>query len=147
MKSDYNQIARVKKTPQQEEEQAAAIIRKGQNLTELVDDLEALRRRVAVEAKHKDIEYVRKTDRVINTILTTLTEHEEDFKNSILRMLKEGKMRDFKELMVAFGVTVDKREALLGFDETRSMKKRKFRLKVAFKGADGSQAGIMVEGD
>ena len=79
MKSDYNQIARVKKTPQQEEEQAAAIIRQGRNLTELVDDLEALRRRVAVEAKHKDIEiYARRIGNKYDFNHTY--EHEIDFK-------------------------------------------------------------------
>ena len=63
------------------------------------------------------------------------------------RMLKEGKGKDLQAIMIALGITLDKREQLLGFDESRMRRGegKRTQFKVVFKGADGSQAGVSVE--
>lgn len=115
------------------------------DLNELNKQLDLLRRGVAVDSRRKDLLYIRKLDVVIDTVLSGIIDNQKELLSAINKMLKKGDMRGMKDLMVAFGVAVDKRESLLGFDETRHMKKRRMNLKVVFKGADGSQAGVSVE--
>lgn len=130
-----------------EEETAIEIYEEMDKLTVLSKDLEHIRQQVALEARRKDIDYVRKMDVVIDTILTTLTENKQKLSEAIVDMLDKGNMKALKELMVAFAVTVDKREAILGFDETRHARKRRMNLRVMFKGPDGTQAGVSIEQD
>ncbi len=115
------------------------------DLTAITQRLDDIRKEVAVEARRKDIDYIRKMDVVMDTILTTLEDNKDKLSAAILEMLEKGNMKGLKELMVAFAVTVDKREGMLGFDETRQARKRRMNLRVMFKGPDGTQAGVSIE--
>jgi flagellar capping protein FliD len=50
--------------------------------------------------------------------------------------------------MISLGITLDKREKLLSFDEERLKRNdggKRTQFRVVFKGSDGSQAGVSVE--
>lgn len=140
-------IERIKKTPLQEREQAIEMYEESDRLSELMKQLIELRREAMIIAKQKDIEYIDKLDNVIRTILEVLVDGQEDIADSIKRIIQEGNAKAFKELMIALGIVIDKRESLLGFDETRSRKeeKKKLRLRVLFNGPDGTRAGVSYE--
>lgn len=107
-------------------------------------ELEKEREVQALEARLKDIGYIRKLDEVSETILDVLLE-DNRLVNYLKKALADGNARAIQHIMVALGVTLDKREKLLGYDETRAAQTKKTHFKVLFKGADGSQAGVSVE--
>lgn len=137
---------RVKKTQQQEELQAIALNKQMENLSELTRKLEEMREEAALKARYNDIDYVEKLDQFIATVLDTLTDNKKTLEKSIIKMLEKGEVKKLKELMVALGISIDKRETFLGYDESRRGKdRRKLRLQVVWKGTDGSQAGVNIE--
>ena len=107
-------------------------------------ELEKRREVQALEARMKDLGYIRKLDEVSETILDILLE-DGRLTNYLKKILDSGNVRAIQHIMVALGVTLDKREKLLGYDETRLKQTKKTQFKVLFKGADGSQAGVSVE--
>ena len=107
-------------------------------------ELEKQREVQALEARMKDLGYIRKLDEVSETILDILLE-DGRLTNYLKKILDSGNVRAIQHIMVALGVTLDKREKLLGYDETRLKQTKKTQFKVLFKGADGSQAGVSVE--
>lgn len=146
MSKSLDMKKRVKKTTQQEESQAIKLNHQMENLSELAKRLEDMREEAALKARHKDIDYVEKLDDFISTVLDTLIGNRKTLEKSIVKMLEKGEIKKLKELMVALGISVDKRENLLGYDETRrGADKRKLRLRVVWKGTDGSQGGVDVE--
>ncbi len=135
----------VKKTPEQEKKEAVAMYDEIESLTDIMQKIEQLRKEVVLEARRSDIGYVRKIDIILETVLETLTENKDMLSKAVVESLRKASMKDLRELMVAMGVAIDKREMLLGFDETRRMRKRKMNLRVIFKGPNGTQAGVSVE--
>ncbi len=117
------------------------------DLSEINKELDLLRRSTAVDARRKDIRYIRQLDEIMDTMLTGIIENKDDLRQAIKSIIQKGNLKLLKDLMIAFGVAIEKRESLLGFDETRQMKKRKMNLKVVFRGADGTQAGVSIEQD
>ena len=107
-------------------------------------ELEKRREVQALEARLKDIGYIRRLDEVSETILDVLLE-DDRLVNYLKKILDSGNVRAIQHVMVALGVTLDKREKLLGYDATRAAQMKKTQFKVLFKGTDGSQAGVSVE--
>ncbi len=107
-------------------------------------ELEKRREVQALEARMKDIGYIRKLDEVSETILDILLE-DGRLTSYLKKILDSGNVRAIQHIMVALGVTLDKREKLLSYDETRLKQTKRTQFKVLFKGADGSQAGVSVE--
>jgi len=99
---------------------------------------------LALEARLKDLKYIQKLDKVSETILDVLLE-DDRLTNYLKKALDSGNVRAIQHVMVALGVTLDKREKLLGYDATRAAQMKKTQFKVLFKGTDGSQAGVSVE--
>jgi|BioPla2DNA2_1021312.scaffolds.fasta_scaffold128426_2 hypothetical protein len=107
-------------------------------------ELEKRREVLALEARLKDLRYIQKLDEVSETILDVLLE-DDRLTNYLKKALDSGNVRAIQHILVSLGVTLDKREKLLGYDETRAAQTKKTQFKVLFKGADGSQAGVSVE--
>ncbi len=107
-------------------------------------ELEKRREVQALEARMKDLRYIQKLDEVSETILNVLLE-DDRLTNYLVKALDSGNVRAIQHILVSLGVTLDKREKLLGYDETRAAQTKKTQFKVLFKGADGSQAGVSVE--
>lgn len=107
-------------------------------------ELEKRREVQALEARMKDLRYIQKLDEVSETILNVLLE-DDRLANYLVKALDSGNVRAIQHILVSLGVTLDKREKLLGYDETRLKQTKKTQFKVLFKGADGSQAGVSVE--
>lgn len=122
---------------------------KEQMLAEIEEEREVLaakREKKSLEARMKDLVYIDNIDQITQKLVDKLLE-EDKLDKFIDRMLEEGKGRDLQAIMIALGITLDKREKLLGFDEERLRRGegKKTMFKVVFKGADGSQAGVSVE--
>lgn len=148
MTDETNIVETVKITPDQEEEKKEVIGKNMESLAAMAEELDELRKEAAVLARKKDIDYVEKIDDFIKTILDTVSEDKEQMKESIRKMIKDGNMKALKEMMVALGISVDKREALLSYDEHRRKKDaKKLKLQVLFRHSDGSQAGVSIEQD
>ncbi len=132
--------------PQKQNTTAIARVERDVEIIDLSkQELEKRREVQALEARLKDIGYIRKLDEVSETILDVLLE-DDRLVDYLKRILDSGNVRAIQHVMVALGVTLDKREKLLGYDETRAAQTKKTQFKVLFKGADGSQAGVSVEG-
>jgi len=125
-----------------------ALARVEQHDIEIVElqkqELEKRREVQALEARLKDLRYIQKLDEVSETILNVLLE-DDRLTNYLVKALDSGNVRAIQHILVSLGVTLDKREKLLGYDETRAAQTKKTQFKVLFKGADGSQAGVSVE--
>ncbi len=131
--------------PQKQNNTALAKVKHDVEMIELSkQELEKQREVQALEARMKDLGYIRKLDEVSETILDILLE-DGRLTNYLKKILDSGNVRAIQHIMVALGVTLDKREKLLGYDETRLKQTKKTQFKVLFKGADGSQAGVSVE--
>jgi hypothetical protein len=122
---------------------------KEQMLAKIEEEREVLvakREKKALEARMKDLVYIDQIDQITAKLVDKLLE-DDKLEKFIDRMLEEGKGRDLQAIMIALGITLDKREKLLGFDEERLRRGegKKTMFKVVFKGADGSQAGVSVE--
>ncbi len=104
----------------------------------------------AMEAREKDLYFVEGLSNISQTIVEKMLESD-NLQKFIDKLLKEGKGKDLQALMISLGITLDKREQLLGYDDTRRQQGlgggRRTKFEVVFKGADGSQAGVRVETD
>jgi hypothetical protein len=122
-----------------------------EKLATLADALEERRQEVALAEREKDIEYIEKVDVLLDGILDAfvdvLKEDNEAFKKSVRKVLESGKLMHLKELMIALGVAMDKREMLLGFDNSRGGNKKRMKLEVVWKSKSGEQCGVRVEAD
>ncbi len=146
MSKNMNMLDRVKKTINDENNQTAEIYEDMDSLVEVSRQLQEMREKAALEARYNDIEYVNKIDDFISTILDSISENQEGLAKTVVKMLEQGDTKRLKDLMVALGISIDKREALLGYDEDRrGGNKRKMRLRVAWKGTDGSEGGVSIE--
>jgi hypothetical protein len=118
------------------------------SLAVYAQDLTEMRKQASIEARKADIDYINKLDRFISTTLEAITEDPETWKEIVKQMLQRGKMRELKDLMVSLGITMDKRESLLAFDDTRvKPSKKKLKLNVVWQGSDGSKMGAQAEVD
>lgn len=114
-------------------------------LEEQKDVLALHREKKSLEARMKDLVYIDQIDQITAKFVDKLLE-EDKLEKFLDRMLEEGKGKDLQAIMISLGITLDKREKLLGFDQERLQRdKKRQTFKVVFKGADGSQAGVSVE--
>ena len=114
-------------------------------LEEQKDVLALHREKKSLEARMKDLVYIDQIDQITAKFVDKLLE-EDKLEKFLDRMLDEGKGKDLQAIMISLGITLDKREKLLGFDQERLQRdKKRQTFKVVFKGADGSQAGVSVE--
>ena len=109
------------------------------------DVLAMKREKKSLEARMKDLVYIDQIDKITGKLVDKLLE-EGKLEDFLDRMLEKGTGKDLQAIMISLGITLDKREKLLGFDTDRLQReKKKTQFKVVFKGADGSQAGVSVE--
>jgi len=134
-------------SPETEVEKKIEMQEKIETLAELSQKLSALQERAGIEAKIKDIKFVQKMDEFAELILDALTEEKETLKTAIKNMIITGNMTKLRELMTAFGITVDKREQLLSFDQSRAANrsKRKLKLQVVWRNNDGDTSAVQAE--
>ena len=106
---------------------------------------------VALIERKKDIEYVEKIDDLLSVFLNSFTEviHEDEklFKGYIRKAFETGKFNQIRDMMISMlGIPLDKREMLLGFDETRQKKRSDHvKLEVVWKNNSGEQCGVRIE--
>jgi translation initiation factor RLI1 len=116
-------------------------------LEEQKDVLALHREKKALEARMKDLVYIDRIDQITAKFVDKLLE-EDKLEKFLDRMLEEGKGKDLQAIMISLGITLDKREKLLSFDEERLKRNdggKRTQFRVVFKGSDGSQAGVSVE--
>ncbi len=136
----------VKLSPMQETERKLELYDEMKSISDINKELESLREKAALVARKKDIDYVLQLDEFIETVLSTLAKDKVALSESISKMISGGNIKLLKELMVAIGITIDKREKLLGFDDQRRRQDgKKLKFEVLWKGGDGSQAGVKIE--
>jgi hypothetical protein len=151
VKSDKFFTENIIKTAEQEKRQIDKVRKELMSLTDMTDKLVERREEFAIESKMNDITYVRALDVLIKNVLDGLVEAVQDEKilNQVIKdTLKEGNFKALKDLMVSFGIVMEKRELLLGFDETRvttAADKKRMKLKIAWQGANGEQNAVQVE--
>lgn len=114
-----------------------------QEIEKVENQLTMERQKMALEARLKDIKYTSELGDLIEIFLETLTEDPKTFKKVIKKIIEKGQMKELKDLMVALGIAIDKREALLGYDEHRQQKKGKMRLQVRWMGS--APGGVQIE--
>lgn len=140
---------KAKKTPEKEKAQALSILDEIGSLSEISEQLSEMRERAALAARRKDIEHVDRLDRMMANILDSILDKFENdpksLSDSIGKIVEKGLMHQLKNLMITLAIAAEKRELLLGFDETRKSKDRRLKLQVVFKGKDGEQAGVSIE--
>jgi len=124
-----------------------------EKLATLANELEERRQEVALTERERDIEYIERMDDMLRSFLNAfaevLQEGEITLKESIKKALENGRFDRIRDMMVAMlGIPMDKREALLSFDETRQKKKGgRMKLEVVWKNNTGEQCGVRVEAD
>lgn len=125
-----------------------------EKMATLANELEERRQMTALAEREKDLEYVEKLDRLLDSFLTALSEvmeeeNGETLKNTLRQALEKGRLNQIKEMVLAMlAIPMDKREALLGFDDTRQKKKGgRMKLEVVWQNNDGNQCGVRVEAD
>jgi len=96
-----------------------------------------------LQARLDDIKYTSELSDLIAIMLEALTDDPKTFKKAIKTVIEKGKMKDLRDLMVALGVAIDKREVLLSYDEYRQAKKSKLKLQVRWMG--GAPGGVQIE--
>lgn len=115
-------------------------------------DLQIRQEQTAIEARYKDLEYLKMLEDIIESAYQALKEVQaetpEKFKEMARKSLSKGDFKQFRELMTALGIAYDKREQLLSFDETRKQKgvgitEFEFR----FASPEGAQMGARVKVD
>jgi len=115
-------------------------------------DLQVRQEQTAIEARYKDLEYLKMLEDIIEGAYQALKEVQaetpEKFKEMVAKSLNKGDFKQFRELMTALGIAYDKREQLLSFDETRKQRgvgitEFEFR----FASPDGAQAGVRMKMD
>lgn len=115
-------------------------------------DLQIRQEQTAIEARYKDLEYLKMLEDIIESAYQALKEVQaetpEKFKEMVRKSLSKGDFKQFRELMTALGIAYDKREQLLSFDETRKQRgvgitEFEFR----FASPDGAQAGVRMKMD
>lgn len=115
-------------------------------------DLKVRQEQTAIEARYKDLEYLKMLEDIVEGAYQALKEVQaetpEKFKEMVTKALNKGDFKQFKELMTALGIVFDKREQLLSFDETRKQKgvgitEFEFR----FASPEGAQMGARVKVD
>jgi len=110
-------------------------------------ELARIREVKAIEARLKDLEYIEKLDQVGESILDILLEDDRMI-NHLKKALESASAKQLQHILVSLGVTLDKREKLLGYDEERAKQglgAKKTKFQVVFRGPDGAQAGVSVE--
>ncbi len=110
-------------------------------------ELARIREVKAIEARLKDLEYIEKLDKVGESILDILLEDDRMVKH-LKKALASASAKQLQHILVSLGVTLDKREKLLGYDEERAKQglgAKKTKFQVVFRGPDGAQAGVSVE--
>lgn len=115
------------------------------SLVTMTQDLIDMRKRASMQARMNDIKYVKQIDEFMGTVLEAITEDKEVLKTAIVNVIKQGKMTQFKHLMTALGIATDKRQMLLGFDETRDSGKQneqKLQLQVVWENEKGGKMGV-----
>lgn len=115
-------------------------------------DLQIRQEQTAIEARYKDLEYLKMLEDIVEGAYQALKEVQaetpEKFKEMVTKALNKGDFKQFRELMTALGIVFDKREQLLSFDETRKQKgvgitEFEFR----FASPEGAQMGARVKVD
>jgi hypothetical protein len=115
-------------------------------------DLQVRQEQTAIEARYKDLEYLKMLEDIIEGAYQALKEVQaetpEKFKEMVAKSLNKGDFKQFRELMMALGIAYDKREQLLSFDDTRKQRgvgitEFEFR----FASPDGAQAGVKMKMD
>ena len=103
---------------------------KRQTIDQSKQELEKRREVLALEARLKDLRYIQKLDEVSETILDVLLE-DDRLTNYLKKALDSGNVRAIQHILVSLGVTLDKREKLLGYDETRAAQTKKTQFKLS----------------
>jgi hypothetical protein len=148
---DKSMMGAIIKTPEDEKKEIEQVRGEILSLAQMTDKLKERRDEFAVEAKLNDIGYIEAMDKLIVCVLDGLTEAVKDEKvlsESVKKIISAGKFRELKELMSAFGIIMEKRELLLGFDQTRAVSaadKKRMKLQVVWKGSNGEQSAVQVE--
>jgi 23S rRNA maturation mini-RNase III len=135
------------KTPVQETEQAIAIQEKMESLAEMHEKLVERQREVALDSRKRDLDIIEKLASVVENILDPLMEEtsKPELKKAIEKIVAAGDFKKLREIMHVVDSALERREALLGFDETREDNRKKCKLRFLFKGKDGSMAGTEIE--
>lgn len=135
------------KTPVQETEQAIAIQEKMESLAEMHEKLVERQREVALDSRKRDLDIIEKLASVVENILDPLMEEtsKPELKKAIEKIVAAGDFKKLREIMYVVDSALERREALLGFDETREDNRKKCKLRFLFKGKDGSMAGTEIE--
>jgi len=113
-------------------------------IEELSEQLDRKRQLAALQAREDDIKHTDQLNELLETMLDALTQDKEAFKKAIAKCVEKGEMKQIKELMIALGIAIDKREVLLSYDEQRQPKKSRLKLQVMWK--DGTNGIQIVEG-
>jgi transcription elongation factor GreA-like protein len=108
----------------------------------LTAQLSQERQLAALQARMDDLKHTEKLSDLLETMLDALTEDKEAFRKAVLKSVEKGEMKQIKELLIALGIAIDKREVLLGYDEQRQQKKSKLKLQVLWKEGGG---GVQIE--
>ncbi|MFA5629805.1 MAG: hypothetical protein WC958_06165 [Dehalococcoidales bacterium] len=129
------------------EEQDKIIEAKSQieNLADLSVQLRESRKMAAYEARVKDLSLLKNMEVFMDTVLVTMAENTSLLQAAIKEMLKKKDMVGLSKLMLAFKMTQEAREQILGFDETRLQSKKKLKLQVVWKDAQGNAGGVNLE--
>jgi len=140
---------KIKKPVSQEIAERAALKNDIETLTDLKNQLEERRNEANLLARLNDVEYVEKLDLFVSTVLDALTEDPEVTKEAIKTMVKSGNAAKLQNLMTTLGIAMDKRETLMGFDETRvgDRSKKKLKLQLAWKGSANGENTLAVQAE
>lgn len=143
-------LPKKKKTISEEMAEVRALVNNIDSLASLHDQLNRVRENTKVTERIADIAYIRKIDDYVESVLDSLAtpELQGKMKTAILKIVEEGNFGKLSALLASFGIAMETREKLLGYDDTRVMgqqKQKKLKLQVVWEGEDGKKMGAQAE--
>jgi hypothetical protein len=117
-----------------------------QDLKALTAELVALRERANVQGRIKNLKLIEKIDSFLENMMDMLTTEQmnERMETAMFKALEKGDIKQVKELMVAIGIALDKKNAMLESSGFTDGNKRHVKIAVNFANDGSTQVGVNV---
>jgi hypothetical protein len=119
-----------------------------EDITALTAELVALRERANIDGRIKNLNHMKKLDEFLTGILDMLTKPEsiELMEQAMARALNKGDLKQVKELMVAIGIALDKKNAMISESGFTDGRRKNVKIAVNFANDGNTQVGVSVDG-
>lgn len=130
-----------------EVERAQVLKTEVDDLKSLTAELVAMRERANVEGRIKNLELIKKIDTFLTNMMDLLTKDKmtDQMEKAMMKALEKGDIKQVKELMVAIGIALDKKNNMIEGSGFTDGNKRGVKIAVNFQNNGSAQVGVQVD--